>query len=95
MPSVSGHKSSKKPGKRRVTHIRVHKAANGFTVHHEMEPMKTRKPGGGLMSNYEPDPPPAVFNDKDAMMAHVGGLADQMGGDEPGAPPPDGGPAQA
>lgn len=86
MKAMASGKKAAKGGKRKVTHIRVTKAANGFTVHHELEPNKTRRPGGGMMPTYEADPKPSVFENKDAMLAHVGGLSDQMGGDEPGAP---------
>lgn len=79
----------KKAHKRRVTHVRITKAANGFTVHREMEPDKTRKPGGIMVSDYDSmNPKPNVFTDKQAMLDHVGDLADQMGGDESGAPEP-------
>lgn len=82
---MQGSKTAK-PKKRKVTHIRVHKAANGFTVHHELEPVPRKRSMG--FSGYEPDPKPNVFENKQAMLDHVGGLADQMGGDEPGAPEP-------
>lgn len=70
-------KSSKKNPKRRVTHIRIHHAENGFTVHHEREPMP-RTMGKMTSPMYEPDKE-HVFTDKQAMLDHVGGLADQMG----------------
>lgn len=87
MKMVAEQKKSS-PKKRRVTHVRFTKAANGFTAHHELEPPK-RKPGQ-LMApgGYEPDPKPSVFTDKQALMDHLSGLADQMGGDEQGAPEP-------
>lgn len=94
MATAEGSRS-KKPQKRKVTHIRIHKAANGFTVHHEKEPVKTRKAGGAMMPSYEPDPPPSVFTDKQAMLDHVGGLADQMGGPEQGEAAEGGAPQQA
>lgn len=88
MAQASGIKTAKKAGKRKVTHVRMTRGANGFAVHHELEPNKTRRPGGAMMPTYEPDPKPAYFGDKQAMLDHVSGLADQMGGNEPGAPPP-------
>lgn len=82
---------SGKQKKRKVTHIHIRKAGNGYTVHHELEPMP-RKAGPALgFGGYEPDPDPNVFNDKQAMLNHVSSLSDQMGGDQPGAPSPDGG----
>jgi hypothetical protein len=44
-----------------------------------------------MLGRYEPDPEPNVFNDKAALMAHLGGLADRMGdpdeASEPGEAP--------
>lgn len=87
MAKVTAAKSRTKGPKRRVTHVRIHHAKNGYTVHHELEPQKKRSPGGGMSPSYSPDdsPEPMVFNDKQAMLDHVGGLADQMGPDQ-GAP---------
>ena len=90
MAKASGHSKPKKAGKRKVTHIHVERAGNGFTVSHRMEPQKKMQ-HGSMMDQYE-EPQNNVFNDKDAMMAHVGGLAGQMGDNEEaegeGAPPP-------
>ena len=83
---ASGAKPKAKAGKRKVSHIRITRGANGFAVHHELEPNKTRRPGGGMMSTYEPDPKPAYFGDQQTAQDHVGGLMAQMGGDESGAP---------
>lgn len=79
--------TASKTKKRKVNHIRIHRAANGFTVHHELEP-KLRSPGMPY-SPMDDDPKPSVFADKQAMLDHVGSLADQMGGNDAGAPAPD------
>ncbi len=88
MAKATGHHKPKKAGKRKVTHISVEHAKNGFIVHHRMEPQaKMRK--GEMTAQYE-EPQQNVFQDHGAMMAHVGGLAQQMpdnDGDEGGAPP--------
>lgn len=76
-----------KPKKRKIRHIRIEGSKKkGFTVHHSMHPAKS---GPGMIGHYEPDPQPQAFSAgpdaKAQMMAHVGGLADQMGepdGDE-------------
>lgn len=86
----SSGKTIKAPKKHKgkVTHIRIRKAKNGVVVHHERE-----HPGmsaGRPMNHAEMSPDPAVFNDRAAAMSHVGGLMDEMGGDEPVS----GGPAQ-
>lgn len=98
MAKATGHHKPKKAGKRKVKHIRVEHAGNGFTVHHGMEPEK-KMTRGSMMEHYEPDQQ-NVFNDKNAMLAHVGQLAGQMGGGDDeaaegeavgapgGAPPP-------
>jgi hypothetical protein len=83
---MTAEKMPSKKTKRKVRHIRVEKAANGFVVGHGLEPSMTRRPGGGLMPSYdEASPKDAVFNGPKAhkqMLAHVAGLAQQMGDDE-------------
>jgi hypothetical protein len=85
MPKMTAGPS--KPKKRKIKHIRIEGSKKkGFTVSHQYHP----KAGGhGMMHGYEPDPQPQAFSAgpdaKAQMMAHVGGLADQMGepdGDE-------------
>lgn len=89
MAKIQGMRpSGKKAGKRKVTHIRISKAANGFTVHHEREQPPSKGRRMMQVHAYEPDPKPAVFETQDAAHAHVGDLMGQMGGDEPGAPEP-------
>lgn len=88
MAKIEASRPSKKSVKRKVTHIRITKAANGFTVHHSLERPPASK-GKRMMQSfpsYEPDPKPAVFETQDAAQDHVGNLMGQMGGDEPGAP---------
>lgn len=62
-------------GKRKVRHIRITSAKNGFTVHHELE---HRPSLPGRMIGFDQDPDPSVFTKKKAMMDHVSGLASQM-----------------
>lgn len=67
--------------KRKVKHIRIEGSAKkGYTVHHDMHPPKHIP---GMMHPYEPSPTPQAFSAgpdaKEQMMAHVGGLASQMG----------------
>jgi hypothetical protein len=85
--------SMKKMGKAKhkgakVSHIHIRKAKNGFIVRHEREQTPMNGGRGPMMPQMEQDPAPAVFNDHQAAMDHVGGLMGQMGGDEPtpGAP---------
>lgn len=87
MASVMMSHKKKGGGKRKVAHVRVERAANGYTVSHRLEPMKSRKPGGMMSSPYEEDQPPAVFSGAKAhkqMMSHVGDLM-QQGQDDGGA----------
>jgi hypothetical protein len=66
---------------RKCTSIHIEKAANGYSVKHRLEEAP-RKTGSIPMFGGEQPPAPAVFNGKKAkndMLAHVGGLADQMG----------------
>jgi hypothetical protein len=90
MTIVHGAMKPKKEGTRKVKHFRVTKAKNGFVAHHELEPKKATG-RDGMLGRYEPDPEPNVFNDKAALMAHLGGLADRMGdpdeASEPGEAP--------
>jgi hypothetical protein len=78
-------KAQKEKGqkKRKVVHVHIEKAANGFTVGHRREPMKTRAPGGAMVSSsYEEPPKDAVFSGDNAQqqaMDHVGSLMGQMG----------------
>ena len=85
MATVKASKPAPKAAKRKVAHIHIRKAANGFSVNHELEPNRTRRPGGGMMPTYEPDLAPSVFTDQQAAQNHVGGLMAQMGPDESGA----------
>lgn len=95
---MTAEKSAPKKGKRKVRHVRVERAANGYTVSHSLEPQMQRRPGGGMHPMYdEPSPKDAVFNGPKAhkqMLAHVAGLAQQMGDDE-GAEGESGAPPQA
>ena len=88
MARIKAEKRSEGP-KRKVTHVRITKGANGFAVHHELE--RRRKAGTvGMGYGYDPDPKPNYFagdNAKQDMLDHVGGLAESMGGDEPEAAP--------
>lgn len=74
----------KKKGAKKVVHFRGTRAGNGWTIHHEVEPDTTRKPGGGNMMMPDSQPKePMVFSGPKAnkqMLAHVAALANQ--GDE-------------
>lgn len=86
----------KKGGKRKVVGGRWKRAANGFTVHHELEPKQVRQPGGMMMSQHEPDPEPAVFSGpkaKKQMLAHIASLNDQGDEGQEGESPMPGQPA--
>jgi hypothetical protein len=93
---MTAEKMPGKKGKRKVRHIRVERAANGYTVAHSLEPQMQRRPGGGLMPMYdEPSPKDAVFSGPKAhkqMIAHVAGLAQQMGDADEGESGAPGGP---
>ena len=83
---IQGQRAPKKSGKRKVRNIRIERGANGYAVSHSVEPKRTRAPGGAMMIDHsEPEPKDAYFNGPTAhqdMLDHVGGLAQQMGGDE-------------
>lgn len=77
---ATGNKPKSKETKRKVSHIRITKAANGHSVEHHLEPMKSGK-GKGAVMHYEEPPAPSVFSGakaKEQMLDHVGKLADQM-----------------
>ena len=75
---IEAQAPAKKTQKHKVTSVHLRRAGNGFTVQHEVEPMKQ---SGGLGMRYMPTRE-NVFTDKDAMMEHVGNLAEQMHGGE-------------
>lgn len=74
--SGEGKAKGKKP---KVEHIRIHRAANGFSVHHDLEPTAGMKNPSSMVSVMHESPQPSVFNSKQEAMDHVGGLMDQMG----------------
>lgn len=63
MPSVSGPRAG--THKRQLKHIRVEKAANGFTVHKHYE-----QPGASYEAR-QPDPEPMVATSHAAAHKHV------------------------
>lgn len=77
---ATGNKPKSKETKRKVSHIRITKAANGHSVEHHLEPVKS-KGKAAMMHSYEEPPAPSVFSGakaKEQMLDHVGKLADQM-----------------
>jgi len=87
MAKIEAERPAKKgASKRKVVHIRISKAANGFTVDHSLQHVPSKGKRMMQIGYYEPDPKPSVFESLDAAHAHVADLMGQMGGDEPGAP---------
>ncbi len=87
MAKLHAQTKPSKSTKHKVSHVHITRGANGFAVHHDVE-QPPRKPGSLSYGPAQPDPKPNYFADKQGMLDHVGGLADQMGGDEPDAAQP-------
>ena len=77
MAMAMGMKAPKKKGGR-VKHIHISRAENGWTAHHEMEPMPVKRPGAPVPMYSPQQEGPNVFSGKKAtkqMMDHVQQLA--------------------
>lgn len=81
-PKAAAHAGAHAKG-RHATHMSVERAENGVMVstHHEAAKSKAHAKSGMSMSTYEP-PEKHLFNDREALMAH---MAEKFGDVLPGA----------